>query len=183
MRAAQSLGRIGLANKTVVSALRRSLQDDDRFVRVWSASALQKLQPTGSDGVSCLIRSLGSDESRVREAAARAIGEVGPGAKKAVPALIRAFSTLGRDGRMDLLGEALGKVGPAGIDALIVALNGGDAETRCRAASALRCIGPPAKAAIPALVDATNDEDPAVRAVAGDALTHIREPRPDDVND
>jgi len=174
-RAAQALGRIGAQGEGVASALTRGLEDKDKRVRVWSASALQRVQPASGRGLAELVRFLGGGRRDKKKDAVRAIGEAGPAAKDAAPALIKAFKTIGQEGRMDFLAEALGKMGPAGIDTLIAALRGGDAETRNRAAWALGWLGPDAKAALPALINATKDADPTVRFLAEDALRHVRQ--------
>jgi HEAT repeat protein len=59
------------------------------------------------------------------------------------------------------------------VTSLVKALGDADAAVRARTASALRQMGPPAKAAVPALVNALKDKDEGVRKNAADALEDI----------
>ena len=69
--------------------------------------------------------------------------------------------------------EALGKIGPEAVPALIRALGDEDSSVRWRAAYTLGEIGPEAKEAVLALIRALGDEDSSVRWRAARALGKI----------
>ena len=66
--------------------------------------------------------------------------------------------------------DALARIGPPAVPALVDALHDPDADTRAQAARALARMGRVARDALPALVEALNDPDPRVRHHAARAL-------------
>ena len=118
-----------------------------------------------------LITQLASQDSDARRAAAKQLGELGPEAKAAVPELARAMrdrdlfvrrfsaEALGNIGPEAKGGvsavEALGKIGPDSIPALIAALKdpNKDPAIRKKAAQGLGKIGLRARGAVPVMSD------------------------------
>jgi len=101
---------------TVVPALRKSLEDDNALVRVWTALALFKIQPQADLEIKVLTDLLEKPgKALVRVEAAVAIVEMGPRAKDAVPALITALKSQ-RVSRH--AAYALGAIGPDAGEAI-----------------------------------------------------------------
>ncbi len=130
--------------------------------------------------VAALADSLTGQDIIGTESAA-ALGALGRDAESAVPALVAAAR--GGSGEpvseheSDLLRwatvEALAKIRPAGVAALIELVNDKNPAVRRQVVGQLGMIGPEAKAAIPALERVLNDDDEAVRQRARIALPRI----------
>jgi len=98
-----------------------------------------------------LARALDSDDEDERFEAAYALAEMGPKAADAVPALVRAFRKESRDTGM--CADALIRIGPAAVPALVRLINDEEWEIRCAARDILQDIGPGATSAIPVLLE------------------------------
>lgn len=104
-----------------------------------------------------------------RRAAANALASIGPKAESSIGALISAF----RDDDEEVRGsaaEALIKIGPASVPALIDKLNDERHYVRFRAAYVLGMFGHNAESAISTLIKLLQDEHPAVRRRAAETL-------------
>jgi HEAT repeat protein len=115
------------------------------------------------------------------------LAEIGPPAEKAVPALIQVMrkrnepkDNMERLGQQRFLNnvrpfaaEALGKIGPAAVPALIDALGDEDQGALRFVAIAVATIGPDAKAALPQLTKLLESENPSVRMEAARAVWRI----------
>ena len=145
-RFAEALVKIG---PPTVPALIAALEDEDKQVRRWAASALGRI---------------GLDVRRGER------GGAFPAAKEAVLVLIAALKDEDEQVRTDAV-RALVKIGPVAVPALIAALKDDFVLVRTNAAWGLGHIGPAAKQAIPALEAAARD---GLRA-AESALKKIRD--------
>ncbi len=113
--------------------------------------------------------------------AAVALGALGRDAESAVPALVasvrRGSGTPESEHDSDVLRwaatQALARIRPAGIAALIELSADKNPAVRRQVVGELGIIGPEAKSAIPALERSLNDDDEAVRQRAGIALPRI----------
>ena len=113
----------------VVPALRKSLEDTDALVRVWSALALFRVAPEADPEIKVIadvLEKKGNVDVRIQ--AAVAVKLMGPRGKDAVPALITALKNRGVRRHA---AYALGAIGPDAKDAVTalirVAGSGGDA--------------------------------------------------------
>jgi len=104
-----------------------------------------------------------------RRHAADALGHIGPEARLAVPALIRAFQDDDEEVRGSAA-EALFKIGPVSVSALIEKLHDEQSHVRARSAYVLGRFGDAAKASIPSLIGLLEDEHPGVRRTAANVL-------------
>ena len=104
-----------------------------------------------------------------RRHAADALGHIGPEARLAVPALIRAFQDDDEEVRGSAA-EALVKIGPVSVSALIEKLHDEQSHVRARSAYVLGRFGDAAKASIPSLIGLLEDEHPGVRRTAANVL-------------
>ncbi|MEK7232287.1 MAG: HEAT repeat domain-containing protein [Elusimicrobiota bacterium] len=185
--AAESLGGISPATKTAVQALAVALKDDDPNIRTAASMALGKIGPTAKDAVPPLVAALKDQNREVRVAAVSALGDIGPEAAAAVPFLVEGLSASHRltpahssaemaDDWGSNARDALVKIGPASVSALVTAMKSTNVEMRNGAASALNLMGASrAKAAAPALAELSKTEwNPKVKESMLDALDLIR---------
>ena len=129
-------------------------------------------QEPGAQGptVAALIAQLRDGEPADCRVAARILARLGPEAAPAVPALIEAIDRLEYPSCM---GEALGRIGPAAIPALLEAIKGGSEAVRAECARALGAMGPKAKAALAAVRGLLEDPSRHVRYQATEAMARI----------
>ncbi|MHC4201263.1 MAG: HEAT repeat domain-containing protein [Planctomycetota bacterium] len=177
-----ALGKIGPASKEVLPALVRTfeLEEADWETCGVATKALAKI---GKPSVPSLVEALRDGSSWVRWQVAVTLGEIGPEAEEAVPALVKALMREETDMRPGIgrrhwyarkaAVEALGKIGPVAVPALVEALQHKGSALRHAAAEALAGIGPRAKGAIPGLERALRDEAKHVREAAAEALRKI----------
>lgn len=100
----------------VVPVLRKSLEDPDALVRVWSALALFRIAPEADPEIKVIADVLEKKgRAQVRIQAAVAVVQMGPRGKAAVPALIAA---LGSPGVSRHAAYALGAIGADAKDAI-----------------------------------------------------------------
>ncbi len=199
--AAQVLGRLGLQGKTSASALLADLRKPDPQVRMAAASSIQSTAPDDPRVIPALIAGLKDKDKYVRERMAYALTSYGPKAKAAVPALMRllsgdpmqsaaAIAALGAIGpaakpaipalraamakeRFNRAGEALAKMGPAGLAALTAAMKDRNKDVRSQAMDGLYSLGADARPALPSLIAALDDAEPTVCNFAAQTLGAI----------
>jgi HEAT repeat protein len=111
----QALSRLGIADDTVVTPLRRLVAQPDGHRRLEAAFALGALK--ASTALPELIAALGDSRGYARSAAATALGQLAPGAVTAIPPLTRLLSDGDAEVRIRALG-ALGRFGPAAQSAV-----------------------------------------------------------------
>ncbi|MEU8575335.1 HEAT repeat domain-containing protein [Streptomyces asoensis] len=114
---------------------------------------------------------LGHRSVTVRETAVRALGRLGDSASAR---LLLGTLDAPRPVAPGLVGDALIRIGPAGVEALTAAAGGGDEQYRALAVELLGLIKD--RRAVPALSAALDDPAPMVRAAAAAALGRIGEP-------
>jgi hypothetical protein len=112
----------------------------------------------------------GEQIARVRQRA----GEIAPVVEQTAPPL-QPLPILRDWGVRETATDALARIGPAAVPALIHALRDPNPDVRNHAAQAIARMGPPAKAAVPELIIALQDSDWNVRRSAARALGQIGE--------
>ncbi|MEG4839795.1 HEAT repeat domain-containing protein [Microcoleus sp. B9-D4] len=170
--AAEVLAKIG---PPAIPALAKGLKNSDPFVRIISASALERIRAEAKTAVPLLVPALKDSEARVRSSAASALGSLGAEAKTAVPQLIPLLKDSDANVRFTAT-SALGKIGTEAkmaVPQLIPLLKDFKAYVRGSAASALESIGAEAKTVVPQLIPLLKDSDASVRFSAASALKKI----------
>jgi HEAT repeat protein/lysophospholipase L1-like esterase len=170
--AAWALGSVGAPADEAIPALRRRLDDEAPSVRAGAAWALGRLGPKAKEALPALLACLDDRDDSVRFRAGDAVLGLGP-EPSMLPALRARLERPGDAGR-GVAAEAVGRMGPAGSEAvpsLLLALEDKREEVRWRAAWALGRIGPGARSAVPALIRAMDDS--AIRWRVCDALNAI----------
>jgi HEAT repeat protein len=116
---------------------------------------------------------LKDDSPRVRRVAAEELGRRGAKAEDAVPALVALLRQDKAEPVRQAAAEALAKVGPRAVPALVDVLKDREPSSRDAAANSLRLMGPGAKEAVTALAARLKDDSPDVRQRAAEALGAI----------
>ena len=159
-------------NGRTLEQLAAMAESTDRRMR-WQAA--MDLRLAGSAAAPILTELLKGDDHDIQRIAASNLACIGPETKAAIPLLIELFKVQNTDAPNDARGaaaEALGKIGPAAIPALMPLLKK-ESAARGAAASALGGMGAEAKTAVPALTELLKDEDDQVRRAAASALGWI----------
>ncbi len=170
---AVELRRVDLDHKA--SAATRRLAQTLR----WRGALVVKELPGGkkwgelddAKAVPVLIDALSSSDLQVRYSAADVLGRIGPAAAPAITALWRLVGSDPHPG--DRPGEALARIGPDGIAALIELFHSDNPAQRTGAAQSLRLAGPHSADAAEALAEALDDVEPAVRQHAAASLGEL----------
>jgi len=183
--AVASLGAIGPEGKAAIEGLARSLSDEDWFVQVAAAQALQNLGERARPAVPALVwalypRDTVKDFRPVRCGAAMvALSRIDPKAKELQGAYQLVIGKLLEDERQGSFGaratgaRLLGDCGPAAIStvpALTKLLKDAEGDVRVAVAEALLKIAPGTESALPVLIDALKHPDLLVRRRAAEAL-------------
>jgi HEAT repeat protein len=82
----------GINIRPCLPALMKALDDNDAYVRGWSAQAIGSIGPDAAEAVPALIAMLRNQDVGLRNSAAIALRGIGPEAKSALPALREALS-------------------------------------------------------------------------------------------
>jgi HEAT repeat protein len=171
--AAQKLGELGFASRTVVPALIAALHDENQYVRNYAAAALGNIGPEAKEAVPALIVALGDESEHVRAQSSEALGKINVQAEHVVPALKLVLQDDDRHVRFMTV-EALGAFGPEAGSAVQplrdALLHDKDGNVRWSAALPLAAVDADGKIAIPALVEALQGQNPNVRRFAAMAL-------------
>jgi HEAT repeat protein len=145
-----------------VGELTQKLKDKDSDNRRAAAQALAEMGAEAKPAVGALTTALKDSDLFVRRFAAQALGEIGAEARDAVPGL----SALLKDTKekkevQEAAALALGKIGPAGLGALMAAIKDHDKDMSVRrnAVLGLSKMGTEAKSAIPTLVAELSSKD------------------------
>jgi HEAT repeat protein len=173
--AAESLGDSGSADKIVIEALTKAVEDPDSRVRRSAADALASIGKDASRAVPALVAALDDIDPGVVAAAARAIGQMGSRASKAVgdlTALLDHDDARVREAASAALGE-LGRRAKKSAFDLNGRLNDPDPAVRAAAAVSLGQLGPRSAASVTDLVRVLGDEDDGVRDAASGALVRM----------
>jgi HEAT repeats len=167
--AAELLGKIGPDAKAAVPALIGLVESKEYNVRVNAIWTLKSIGPGARAAVPTLLKFLHRSGVEVGDVAIT-LARIGPG-EKIVPELVQAIRT--ENSHKLALIEALAKIGPEAVPALVEFLGKNDATVREVAADQLAGMGPSAKTAVPALLPLLKDKDPKVRLAAAQALWEI----------
>jgi HEAT repeat protein len=164
IKASRNLLQTKSAAKGAIPALAKLLDDKVSEVRFEAALALVGIDPSkAAGGVPALIAGVESDNDNTVLRAAKALAVLGPVAKSAAPALLKKCDTQYPQWRQHAA-AALARVDPAqtpkAVEVLVDLIKDRKAGAAHRdAITALRRIGPNAKAAMPALAELLNDKD------------------------
>ena len=163
----------------LVPALIESLDDENSWVRMGAAQALCTLGSEAHSALPVLIGRIKVEEHRgisgVLPVLVEAIGTTAGSSPKAIEALIELLSREYDLPTIDAAVEALGAIGPDAIPALIVAMQGEDADLAFEAVRALWCIDPLSgrntgdhsrMLALPALIELTEHENEELQRMA-----------------
>ena len=170
--AREELKSLGPGDEYALPYLKKALKSKDPGTRCVAALAIQRIEPTNTEGFDFLINEL-KNQTGTDYYPGDALVELGA---RSIPYLVSAIP----DDRMHItragIGpvrsawdtralaiRALAKIGPSAVPALIEALRSNDPRMRLGAANILGMIGLEAKDAIPALIAAINDGNAAVR--------------------
>jgi len=179
LAAADVLAQLGAP---AVPGLVRLLTDPHRSDRSSVAEVLGRIGPPAQPAVTALLQTLLDRHARVREAAAAALPKINPQwprsreAEDAVPQLVRGLAPLAHQpaALARNASDALSRIGPAAVSALLEALE--DDEHELRQIAAARILGqirPVTHAVVPALVDILNHKAGPIRQAAALALGEI----------
>jgi HEAT repeat protein len=183
--AVASLGAIMPEGKAAIEGLAKSLSDEDWFVQLAAAQALQNLGERARPAVPALVwalypRDTVKDFRPVRCGAAMvALSRIDPRAKELQGAYQLVIGKLLEDERQGSFGaratgaRLLGDCGPAAIStvpALTKLLKDAEGDVRVAVAEALLKIAPGNDTALPVLIDALKHPDLLVRRRAAEAL-------------
>src|SRR5438105_528559 len=172
--AALALGEIGPPARDAVPFLKKTLADDNEYLRLTAAGALWNIARKRA-AIPVLVEALKSEDANTRSAAAHQLSSVGADAREAVPALATALADAEFLVRVSavLALASIGSEAGAAVPALIKALGDENQAVRGASIGALLRIGPGAKAAAPSLVNLLKDPDNGIRDSAVFALVEI----------
>lgn len=173
MDALEALGGIAARYTT---ALIKSLEDRDLFVRWIAARILGKVAPADATNVvPALAKLLNDCDVDVRGAAARALGSYGAKAGSAAPALSAAVVKGDAEFRIIAMKaiESIGTPAASTLPALAKGFKDIDPRVRTEAARVMGKFGTLAKGYLQALEDMTSDPDIEVRKAASAAILEI----------
>lgn len=178
--AARALGKMGsVAKDKVIQALKETLKDGDKDVRVVGAEALTGLTPMTALDVPMLLEVVKHEDTEVRVQAIRSLGRLGADARGSVPTMTNCVKDKDNQVRRAAL-ETLGLIGSEARDALPEvqkALKDSDKDVRRAAVESVGKMGGDAKAVVPLVLEALKDPD--MRRSAIIALGRIGPPAKD----
>jgi HEAT repeat protein len=118
--AAAELARLAEGAQPAAVALVKAMGDEDGGVRDWALAALESLGPPTAEDQNAFVQLLSDPQLNIAYWATTLLGRLGPNADaaKVVPALIRALSEHPDLAVRERAAWALGRIGPAAIDAL-----------------------------------------------------------------
>jgi HEAT repeat protein len=171
-RAAEELGKIGLAAKIAAPALVKALKDKNSNVRRSAAYALGSLGNASEEVLQGLLARLTDEDSDVRRSAAYALGKLGNASEEVLQGLLARLADEEFDVRTSAA-DVLGKLGNAleeVLQALLARLTDEDSKVRSSAAYALGKLGNASEEVLQGLLARLTDEDSKVRSSAAYAL-------------
>ena len=150
-----------------VSALRRTLDDPNFFIRRRAADILGQIGPAAAPATKSLVGCLNDPQYEVKEAAQKAIIRIGP---SAITELEDAYPNLEEALRRTVV-QMLGKYGPPAVPTLInIAKKDPSGFVRVKAMETLAQIQPVSKEGLQVFIASLSDMDEGVRGAAADAL-------------
>jgi HEAT repeat protein len=164
------LSDFGSLSKDTIPTLIHLLEDPNEEIGEYASRILGDI---GWEAVPPLIDAFCRGDDKVRYLAASALGGIGPAAESAVLPLASSLNNpLESETILDIVGWALGNIGPSGFSALKKAVTGGSEKARTAAIGGLACLGShPDVNAI--LLQASQDRNLKVRSAAVFALGRI----------
>ncbi len=155
VQAAFALGQIGLERAESIDALTAASSDPDQRVRGTAAAALSAIQPGNALAIDAMHAALASEDPQVRWKTLRALSRIGgPIPESLLTPLVASLRDRTEDNAVArFASECLGRMGVVAVRPLIESFVLTDLETCYHAISALRLLGPSARAAIPTLLE------------------------------
>lgn len=154
---------------SVIPVLIEALKDPDPVMRASSALALGQFEGKATAALPILLSALKDRDFEVRKNALEAVINIGPTVEMA-PVLV---GLLDDPIRADCAGEALRRIGPESIPALLPILASRQHPWRVKALWLVERYGQAARQAMPALADAIVDPLPEIRLASVSALQKI----------
>ncbi|MCA9267735.1 MAG: HEAT repeat domain-containing protein, partial [Planctomycetales bacterium] len=177
--ATYAAGSVGASDAAVLAALNENVKSDDAILKMTSAWALAKLQPTNPLASLTAVRELAagmtSDDATVRQMASLCLSslKLGPAqATQLLPQIMKVFGSDDPQRQLSAVDALEGLLAGADPSPLLATLLQAEATRPLGAAAAAR-IGAPAKGATAALAEALTDARPAVRRDTAVALASI----------
>jgi len=174
--AADALGFASLGGDVpapVVELLRGALSDPSPLVRSYAAHALVRLDAVDGSPeiVAALVFGLTSERVDLAHGAVEGLGRLGPSAASAVPGLARILADPSpEETRGDSAAEALDRIGPTGVAALLDAVAIGGPRVKGHAFAAAWRRRPLLARLLPMAIADLADPDPRVRRQAAGAV-------------
>jgi HEAT repeat protein len=171
-RAAEELGKIGLAAKIATPALVKALKDEDSNVRGSAVNALGKLGNASEPVLQGLLAQLTDEASWVRRNAVEALGKLGNPSEPVLQGLLVRLTDEASGVRRCTV-EALSELGNASelvLQGLLTRLTDKDTRVRRSTVKALIDLGNASDSVLHKLLVLLTDEDSGVRDSAASAL-------------
>lgn len=169
----QILGTIELTGAPSVSPeLQAAMKDGDAEIRGAALGAYAHAEKDPKARLATLTAALADQNVAIRKAAADVLGDLAHDARDAAPQLT---DMLQRPEDRPFALEALKKIQPRALPALLAALAIQSPDTRIYACERLASLGPEAREAVPALKGLQNDGSEDVRRAANRALKRIEQ--------
>lgn len=173
----QWLGSVGPKARLAVPLLKKMLEEEKDYTRIYAAQALWKIGEKEA-ALPVLVAELKNKNQHVRSSVLGIFREIFPKPAKILPALTEALSNDEFDMVQEAAARLLGRYGPEAkeaVPALIRLAREGTPQGRYAAITALGQIGPDSEETVAALKTLAEDEEDGIRNAAATALKAIDE--------
>jgi HEAT repeat protein len=170
------------AQEKGVPALIEDLNHEDDRIRRDAAMYLSEL--AGAKGevveaIPALVKALGDSQQQVWFHSITALSKLGPDAAPAIPELINDLREMRRrsvNAKWYRSAYALGQIGEAAVEPLLIACGHQRSSVRAGAAKAMEWIPEASAQTVPVLIKLLEDEDEDVREISAESLSVLPEP-------
>ncbi|MGI8502603.1 MAG: sister chromatid cohesion protein PDS5, partial [Hassallia sp.] len=174
-RAAEELGKIGLAAKSAVPALVKALKDKDSKVRFTAVQTLGNLGDNSEPVLQALLTVLTNQDAQIRDKAGKVLSKLGNSSEPVLQGLLVLLTDANSHVR-GIAAEVLGKLGNSSepvLQGLLVLLTDANSHVRGIAAKVLGKLGNASEPVLRALLARCQDENLNVRCYAIEALGNL----------